>query len=168
MVKGLRSFQWLIFSAMIFSCAEKNDASSSKLSLINTAEGAGVEKLLQGYYKTMSARNWQTYRNYFWPGATITTAWSQPGDSVERVDVTTIDDFIRETHLGPDSQPVFEEKMTDSRIEVQGNMANAWVSYEAAFGKPDSLMRWKGTDLFTLLRHNGEWKIVSLVFESKE
>jgi hypothetical protein len=160
----------LIVLTVIFtvSCTKKSENSTSTISLTDTPEGSGIEKLLNNYYQTMSARNWTQYRDYFWPGATITTAWIQPGDSIETVDVTTIDDFIRETPMGPDSKPVFEEKMTDFRIEVQGDLAQAWVSYEATFGKPDSLMHWQGTDLFTLLRHNGNWKIVSLVFESKE
>lgn len=116
----------------------------------------------------MSDRNWEKYRSHFWPGATITTAWKQPGDSVVTVDVTTIDDFIKETPQGPDSQPIFEESMLDSEIRSSGNIAEAWVNYKAKFGTKENLAEWSGTDVFTFLRHEGEWKIVSLVFESGE
>jgi len=157
----------LLLVLAFFSCTteNKNDNSTSS---IDIPEGAVIEKQLKSYYADMSKRDWNKYRSYFWNNATITTAWKQPGDSIVEVDVTTIDDFIKETPQGPDSQPVFEETMKDSRIYVQGNMAEAWVEYDAKFGKQDSLSRWSGTDLFTFLRSNGEWKIVSLVFESKE
>jgi hypothetical protein len=56
--------------------------------------------------------------------------------------------------------------MKDSEIKVQGNISEAWVRYEAKFGTSDSLMQWTGTDVFTLLRHEGDWKIVSIVFEA--
>lgn len=155
----------LVVGFYVLGCTTKTENSTSTASLGDTPEGAAVEAMLKEYYKDMSARDWEKYRRHFWPNATITTAWQQPGDSAARVDVTTIDDFIKEAPLGPGSQPVFEEVMKDSKINMQGNIAEAWVNYEAKFGKSDSLATWTGTDVFTLLRHNQEWKIVSLVFE---
>lgn len=130
-------------------------------------ERPAVDKFLHRYYENMSNRNWKLYRDHFWDNATITTVWQQPGDTLENVHVITIDEFIKETPNGPDSKPIFEERMTGSQIKINGNLAEAWATYEATFGSADSLMHWKGTDLFTLLRHNNEWKIVSLVFESR-
>jgi hypothetical protein len=133
---------------------------------VNDKQTGVIEEMLLGYYEDMSARDWEKYRTYFWDNATITTVWQQPGDTVSRVHIITIDDFIKETPHGPDSQPVFEEKMTGSVINVKGNIAEVWADYDAKFGKPDSLMQWSGTDVFTWLHHQGEWKIVSLVFEA--
>jgi hypothetical protein len=167
-MKSMRAIM-MILLLLAISCKVRteNENGSSTVSLTNTPEGASIEKLLKNYYADMSARKWENYQSHFWPGATITTSWAQPGDSTVSVDVTTITDFIKETRLGPDSQPIFEEKMKNSNIHVQNNLATAWVEYEARFGKPDSVMEWSGVDLFSLLRHNGEWKIVSLAFESK-
>jgi len=131
-----------------------------------SAENAVLEKLLVSYYNDMSQRDWKKYRNYFWDNATITTAWQKPGDTAVRVHVITIDDFIVQTPQGPDSQPVFREQMKKSSIEIKNNLAAAWVEYDAEFGKPDSLMKWSGTDVFSFLKNNGEWRITSLVFES--
>ena len=164
----MRSSLTAMAAVLLFSCTEKTDHSASTTSLTDTPEGEAVEAKLEEYYKDMSARDWKKYRSHFWDNATITTAWKQDGDSAAKVDVTTIDDFIKETPNGPDSQPIFEETMTDSKINVQGNIAEAWVNYEAKFGTPDSLAHWKGMDVFTFMRHGGEWKIVSLVFEADQ
>jgi hypothetical protein len=152
---------------LVISCTEKSGESSSTISVFDTTEGAAIDSRLKQYYKDMTARDWQKYRSHFWDNGTITTVWKHPNDSLAKVDVTTIDDFIKETPNGPDSQPIFEETMKDSKIEVQGNLAQAWVEYDAKFGTEQNLATWSGTDVFTLLRHEGEWKIVSLVFESK-
>lgn len=149
----------LVVMVVLIGCQSKTETQKSE-------DVLAVENRLKNYYEVMSQRDWPVYRSFFWENATITTAWQAPGDSVERVDVTTIDDFIKETPNGPDSQPVFEKRMLDSKITVEGNIAEAWINYEAKFGQPDSLMQWNGTDVFTLLRHEGEWRIVSLVFES--
>jgi hypothetical protein len=154
--------------ALVISCTEKSDNTSSTLSFSDTPEGAAVEARLKEYYKDMSARNWKKYRTHFWDNGTITTAWKQPNDSLAKVDVTSIDDFIKETPNGPDSQPIFEETMRSSKISVQGNIAEAWVEYDAKFGTKENLSKWRGTDVFTLLRHDGQWKIVSLVFEANQ
>jgi hypothetical protein len=162
-------FTIIIFALILTSCEvrTKTENGTSTTSFTNTPEGAPIEKLLKSYYADMSAREWGNYQKHFWPGATITTSWLQPGDSTVSVDVTSITDFINETRLGPDSQPIFEETMKNSKISVQNNLATAWVEYDARFGKTDSLQEWSGVDLFSLLRHNGEWKIVSLAFERK-
>jgi hypothetical protein len=55
--------------------------------------------------------------------------------------------------------------MLGLEIAVRGNFSVAWARYEARFGSGDSLSRWQGTDVVTLLRFGGTWKIVSLVFE---
>jgi hypothetical protein len=159
----------LMFLAIMLagSCTEKSENTSSRTSLLNTPEGAAVEALLKQYYNDMTARDWKKYRAHFWDNGTITTVWKHPNDSTAKVDVTTIDDFVKETPAGPDSQPIFEEIMKSSKISVQGNIAEAWVEYDAKFGTKENQTEWSGTDVFTLLRHNGEWKIVSLVFESK-
>jgi hypothetical protein len=152
----------LLLIYLCFACTPKQEIGSGEL----TGEAKVIEEKLRNYYEDMSARDWKKYRSHFWDQATIATAWQTPGDSLARVDVTTIDDFIEEAPAGPGSQPVFEEYMTQSKIEVRGTLAVAWANYEAKFGKPDSLMQWKGIDVFTFLFHENEWKIVSLTFES--
>ena len=131
-----------------------------------------VEKLLTGlvndYYDDMSRRDWSAYRTYFWDNATITTVWQAPDDSIAQVHVITIDEFIAQTPNGPDSQPIFEEQPTTIRTDIQGNLAVVWADYDAKFGSQDSLMTWSGTDMFSFLRSNNEWKIVSLTFEPEQ
>jgi hypothetical protein len=129
---------WIpVLAVVVLSCTGKNDGERSITRLIaDTPEGAAVESRLKAYYDDMSNRDWQKYRTHFWERATLTTAWQQPGDSMATVDVTTIDDFIRETPQGPDSQPVFEERMKDSHIKVQGNIAEAWVTMRQSSAHP--------------------------------
>ena len=131
-----------------------------------TADQDTIRQTLLVYYQDMSDRAWARYRTHFWDNATITTVWQQGGDSSRRVHVITIDEFVRDTPNGPDSKPVFEEKMLGSEIAITGNIAVVWARYEAKFGSRDSLSHWQGTDVFTLLRFGGSWKIVSLVFEA--
>src|SRR5688572_26175667 len=96
---------------LLFTAILCMSLTSSTQSSPSTPDEQAVEGLLVTYYEDFSDRDWTKFRAHFWPGATLTTAWQQPGDSVVRVDVTTIDDFIAEAPNGPDSQPIFEERM---------------------------------------------------------
>jgi len=121
---------------------------------------------LKQYYQVMSDRQWDQFKNFFWDYATITTAWQPPGDTIPKVTVVTIDQFIGQTKQGPDSKPVFEEKMTNTPdIRITRNIATVWAEYHAKLGTREVLTEWDGTDVFTLMRHEGQWKIVSLVYE---
>jgi hypothetical protein len=125
-----------------------------------------IHTFLQSYYQTMSDRDWEAYRDFFWDKATITTIWQAEGDSTETVFISTIDEFIEKTPEGPDSQPIFEEKMLEADIDVRADLAQAWVTYAARFGTEDNLMEWQGMDLFSLMEHQGAWRIVSLTFSA--
>jgi hypothetical protein len=74
---------------------------------------------------------------------------------------------VSERLSGPDSKPIFEERLTDVVVRSYGNLAQAWATYTARFGEPGNVATWEGIDAFTLLRHDGTWRIVSLSYTDK-
>ena len=59
----------------------------------------------------------------------------------------------------PDDQK-WDERLTAFSIQVDGNMANAWVDYE--FWLNDNFSHC-GVNSFQLFRENGQWKIIYLI-----
>lgn len=123
-----------------------------------------VENQLRQYYADFSARDWRAFASHFWPGAIITTAWQPPGEAAVRVDVQTVPEFVERAPEGPGSKAVFSEEMLSADIRVSGGLAQAWVRYRAQFGDLGAVTEWEGTDAFSLLAVDGQWKIVSLTF----
>jgi hypothetical protein len=121
---------------------------------------------LEQYYSDFSALDWARYRDHFWSGATLTTVWQAPNDSLPRVSVTTVDRFIELAPQGPGSREIFEERMSGADVRADGALAQVWATYEARFGDPGDISEWTGTDAFTLMRHNGRWRIASLAYAS--
>lgn len=132
---------------------------------LDTVEAAVLAEI-EAYYADFSARDWDAFASHFWPGATITTAWQPPGEEGVRVVVTPIPDFVAQAPQGPGSREVFEEGMTAADVRVTGNLAQVWARYSARFGDPGEIMEWAGTDAFTLMWHDGRWKIIALAFTS--
>ncbi len=119
---------------------------------------------LQGYYADFSARDWERFSDRFWPGATLTTVWTPPGEEHARVVVTGVPEFVAKAPEGPGSASIFAETMTSATLRIEGDLAQVWARYDARFGEPGRLERWQGIDAFTLLRYGERWRIVALVY----
>lgn len=126
-----------------------------------------VLTFLESYYDAFSDRDWERFAEHFWPGATITTVWQPPGEPEPRVTVTTVPEFVRQAPEGPGSREIFEERMLAAELHVRGTLAQAFARYRARFGDPGEIAEWEGIDSFSLLHHDGEWRIVALSFASE-
>ncbi len=127
-----------------------------------------VRSALEQYYADFSARDWDAFAAHFHEGATMSTVWMPAPEATPALQISTIPEFVEQAPEGPGSQPIFEERMTDVDIRVSGDLATAWARYDARFGSPDDLVEWTGIDAFTLIRHAGQWRIVSLAYVSDE
>ncbi len=124
-----------------------------------------VDAALRTYYRRFSSRDWRAFRQSFWPGAIITTRWTPPGARAPRVEVQALEEFIRRAPEGPGRLAVFSEAPIHLHVRSYGDLADAWVIYRARFGMTrDSVSVFYGVDAFQLLRHDGQWRIVSLAF----
>jgi len=121
-----------------------------------------VVALVEQYYADLSARDWPRVTEYFWPSASLATPWQPPGEPDERVVIMTIEQFIEQAPLGPGSREIFEERLDSARVRGSDSIAQVWAWYSARFGDPGRVESWTGVDAFTLIRHDGRWRITSL------
>ena len=149
---ALRTIAIAVAGLALVGCESPTDApiDQALIDAIEAAKGE-IRTELDSYYRDLSARNWIAFASHFWPGATITTIFTPPGESAERVFVQTVPEFVALTPQGADSKPVFSERMLNAEIHVQGSLAQAWARYEAEFGQPGDIARWTGIDAFALI-----------------
>jgi hypothetical protein len=159
MSRSLSIIACLILTIFLISCDSDKPP---------TQENTEINAFLENYYRTFSQRDWEAYKDFFIDEAILTTIWQSEEDSVPVIFTNTISQFIEQTGAGPDSQPIFEERMVSSEIKVQNGLASAWVAYKAKFGSEENLMEWSGLDLFSLIKHENRWYIASLTYVSDE
>jgi hypothetical protein len=80
----------------------------------------------------------------------------------------TIEQFIEQAPLGPGSREVFEERLDSARVRGSDSLAQVWAWYSARFGDPGRVESWTGIDAFTLIHHDGRWRITSLGYVNDE
>lgn len=132
------------------------------------AERREVMAEVEDYDSDFSARDWPAFATHFWPGATLTTVWQPPGEPAPRVMAVTVPEFVAKAPEGPGSRPIFEERMTGADVRLSGNLAQVWASYVARFGDTGAVQTWRGIDAFTLMKHDGRWRIASLAYTGTE
>jgi hypothetical protein len=125
---------------------------------------AEIVGFLTSYYDALSDRDWGRFSAHFWPGATITTVWQAPGETTPRVTSYTVPAFIEQAPAGPGSKEIFEERMLSAEVHMRSGLGMVFARYRARFGNPGDVSEWEGLDSFALLKHAGEWRIVSLSF----
>jgi len=127
-----------------------------------------VLALVEQYYADLSARDWPRVAGYFWPAASLATPWQPPDEPADRVVIMTIEQFIEQAPLGPGSREIFEERMDSARVRGTESLAQVWAWYSARFGDPGRIETWTGIDAFTLIRHDGRWRITSVAYVNDE
>lgn len=156
-MRWLNVFYLLFYSSMLLGQPEE---------IVRSPAEQELYLILEEYYETMSDRDWIAYRDFFVAGGTLTTVWKAESEAKPAIHTYSIDQFLAQTKDGPDSQPIFEEKMTSADMKIQGNLASVFVRYKAKFGTSENLMEWEGFDHFSMIRFEGKWKIVSITYES--
>jgi ketosteroid isomerase-like protein len=72
---------------------------------------------------------------------------------------TPFQDFLKSIATIPSNMKFFE-KLTDYKVEIDGNLAHVWTPYE--FYVNDTLSH-VGANAFTLFNDNGKWQIIHLI-----
>ena len=167
----------LVGATLLAGCAGGElqlDDESIALVQASPQERSAILRELRSYYSDLSARDWDLGNRawpalaaHFWPGATITTVWQPPGEEAPRLVVSTVPEYAEQAPEGMGSKPIFEEKMVGAEVRIFNDVAQVWAIYTARFGDENEVAEWSGIDAFTLAKHAGRWKIVSLAYSSE-
>jgi hypothetical protein len=165
----------VVFAALFLSACSGPSPDAGAAPAALAADSAQADSLenevlaeVERYYEDFSRRDWTAYATHFWPGAMLATVWQPPGQPTPRMTVVTVPEFVAQAPLGPDSKPIFEERMTSARVRVHRNLATVWADYTARFGDSTRVRTWRGVDAFTLMKHDGRWRILSLGYTDRE
>jgi hypothetical protein len=123
-----------------------------------------VRQLLDAFYRDFAAGDWPRVADHFWPGATLVTIRSPSLGAPPTVVVLRIEDYVARQGAGGRAAPLKLEMRTQ-RIETLGSIGSAVAQYDALDPSGAQSQGWRGADMFSLVLHDGQWRIAALVFE---
>lgn len=129
------------------------------------ADVAAIDALLKDVYAVISGpagqpRDFDRMRSLFTPDARLSSITSNGivGGTVDDY-IARSGDFLVERG--------FAERQLSRRIEVWGDLAHAWSSYEGNFTRPDGTPgSVSGINSFQFARIDGVWKVQSIFWQA--
>ena len=119
-------------------------------------DSQAVLAVVNKLFDAMRAKDTAAARSVFAPNAILLTAASGP-DGAPRLQEGQIDAFV--SSLARPGVPLLDERLYDTVVHVDGNLASVWTGYDFFLG--DKLSHC-GVDSFVLARHADGWKILHL------
>ena len=125
-----------------------------------------VADVVQAYSRTLSARDWESFLQLFWPGATASAIRRPDAASDPQVVVSQVADRV--SHLAPilSTKPVFESTLESPAVFVEDDMAMVWSPSATRIGEEADPSKILGVDALTLLRVGAEWRIISIAYQA--
>ena len=108
-------------------------------------------------------RDWDEVRKLFHPGALLHSELTLP-DGAHQSGTWTVEEFC-EAAAAEYRRTGFWEREVACRSECFGNVAQVWSTYESRVENPDAEPVGRGINAAHLLKRDGAWGIVSLIFQ---
>jgi hypothetical protein len=158
----MRRFSLVLISLAATACmttapATSRPAASSAVSP-TTALGArerDVVAVVVRLFDAMRARDTATLRTLFEPGARLQSVATRQGVLTVSEDSLTM--FLRA--IGTPHPQIFDERIANERVLIDGPYAVAWVDYTFYLGDQKSHC---GIDAFQMVQRPSGWRIVGL------
>lgn len=119
-------------------------------------DAAAALAVVQRLFDGMRAGDAATVRSVFHPGTTLLTVTRREGAAV--LESADVEGFA--TAVGAPRPEVWDERISDPVVLVDGDLATVWVDYAFFVGDRFSHC---GVDAFGLIRGPDGWKIFQLV-----
>ena len=134
----------------------------------NNTSSLSADEVVESLYEFVSFKpgttpDWNKVRSLFIDEAVIVlrTNW-------EETSILSVDDFVQDfIHFIEQRNVIntgFSEKIIKKESMIFGEIATCLVLYEAFIPESGKLPQ-KGVDSFSLIKKNGEWKIISILNE---
>lgn len=144
----------LCLSLLLGSACQAQDPVGPQPIEVPDARTAEVKQFIETYFRTWSNRQMDAYADCFLPEAVI-----QYVDANGRVRVQTKEPFCAEQRKVQSISPA-QEVPTSMEIRFEARLARAVVGWKLTQGRRVET----GYDHFTLIKLNGRWRILNLVF----
>lgn len=116
-------------------------------------EEAAVMAVVEGLFDAMRAGDSTAFRAALHPSATAATAFVRDGVPTLTREAS-LDGFVQA--VGTPHEDVWDERIWDSEVRVDGRLATAWMEYAFYAGETFSHC---GVDAFQLFKGEEGWKI---------
>jgi hypothetical protein len=128
--------------------------------------GAVIDEMYAMISGPAGPRDWSRQANCFLPEARQVRTWVDAEDRPQKLSMS-LDEYSANTRSFFDANPFYEVE-TSRRIDLFGNIAHVWSSYEARRSPDDDAPERRGINSIQLVRDPElGWRIIHMIWDNK-
>jgi hypothetical protein len=128
--------------------------------------GAVIDEMYAMISGPAGPRDWSRQANCFLPEARQVRTWVDAEDRPQKLSMS-LDEYSANTRSFFDANPFYEVE-TSRRIDLFGNIAHVWSSYEARRSPDDDAPERRGINSIQLFRDPElGWRIIHMIWDNK-
>ncbi len=158
----------LVFPVAIFAQAAAAPAAPDA----DPADVGSIDAIMKATYDVISGdagepRNWDRFRSLFYTGARlIPVVPSKDAPAMQRAVVLTPEDYVKMGDANFAKEGFFEREKA-RRVEVFGNIAHVFSTYEAFKKKDDKEPFLRGINSFQLVNDGKRWYVMTIFWQAE-
>ena len=163
-----RIFFTLILSLLVFQTAmAQNDMTKEA----NPADVATLDSIMKAVYDVISGdagakRDWDRFRTLFHKDARMIPTGKNPTTNVVGANALTPEDYIKRVEPFFAKEGFYEREKA-RRVEIYGNIAHVFSTYESFHSLSDKKPFMRGINSFQLLNDGKRWYVVTIFWQGE-
>jgi hypothetical protein len=137
----------------------------------NPSDVASMDAIIKAVYDVISGdagqkRDWNRFRSLFYPGARMIGTGKNPNTGVYGARAVTPDDYIKRNEPYFEKNAFFEREKA-RRVEIFGNIAHVFSTYES-FNKVDDKTPFeRGINSIQLVNDGTRWWVMTIMWQGE-
>jgi hypothetical protein len=154
---------FLTFQTVMAQTTEKKEA--------NPADVATLDAIMKSVYDVISGdagqkRDWDRFRSLFYKDARLIPSGKNPTTSVVGARSLLVEDYVTRASANMEKEGFYEREKA-RRVEIYGNIAHVFSTYESYHSLSDKKPFVRGINSFQLLNDGTRWWVITIYWQGE-
>jgi hypothetical protein len=146
-------------------------AEESKVFKADSADVSSIDAIIKATYDVISGtaeekRDWNRFRSLFHKDARLIPSGTNPNTGITTATAFTPEDYIKRSEPFMMKNGFFEKEIA-RRVELFGNIAHVFSTYEGKYKADDEKPFLRGINSFQLLNDGKRWWVVTIYWQAE-
>ena len=137
----------------------------------NPADVASIDAIMKSVYDVISGdagqkRDWDRFRSLFYKDARLIPSGKNPTSGVIGARSLSAEDYVTRASAGMEKEGFFEREKA-RRVEIYGNIAHVFSTYESFHGATDKKPFQRGINSFQLFNDGTRWYVITIFWQGE-
>jgi hypothetical protein len=154
---------FLTFQTAMAQTTEKKEA--------NPADVATLDAIMKSVYDVISGdagqkRDWDRFRSLFYKDARLIPSGKNPTTGVVGARSLLVEDYVTRASANMEKEGFYEREKA-RRVEIYGNIAHVFSTYESYHSLSDKKPFVRGINSFQLLNDGTRWWVITIYWQGE-